>query len=61
MTAMLWEFIIASVYWSILYKIDKARVEDDPKLKFWNIDYHAIMLTLLLVEWLLNRIYFEIN
>ena len=61
MTAMLWEFSIATVYWSVLFKIHGGRIIDDPKLKFWNTDYHALMMILLLVEWLLNRIYFEIN
>ena len=61
MTALLWECIIVSIYWSLLYENDKARMEGQPALKFWNIYYHALILVILIIEWSLNRIFFELN
>mmetsp|Transcript_11730 Transcript_11730/g.15932 ORF Transcript_11730/g.15932 Transcript_11730/m.15932 type:complete len:86 (+) Transcript_11730:445-702(+) len=61
MAALLWECLISSVYWSILYSYDKERVAGSPSKKFWNYAAHLFPIVFLTIEWLLNRIFFEMN
>ena len=60
MTALLWECVIASVYWSLLYPDDKANL-NTPKEKWWNDCLHMLPICVLTIDWFLNRIYFELN
>ena len=60
MTALLWECVIASVYWTLLYPDDKARLTT-PASKWWNFCEHLIPICVLTIDWFLNRVYFEIN
>ena len=62
MTALLWECVIASVYWTILYPEDrKHRLKDDLSANIWNVFDHGVPVIVLLTDWFLNRIYFEFN
>ena len=58
-TAILWESFIASVYWTILYPGDRARLEGKVGMNIWNCFDHAFPLIFLITDWFLNRIYFE--
>lgn len=62
MTAFLWECVIASVYWSILYPADrKGYLKDNPSGNWWNCCDHFFPIVALITDWFLNRIYFEFN
>ena len=61
MTALLWECVIASVYWTILYPSDRARLKGDVAKNIWNVFDHAVPIIVLFTDWFLNRIYFEWN
>ena len=61
MTAILWETVICSVYWSILYPDDRARLEGKVGANIWNCLDHAFPFIFLCTDWCLNRIYFEAN
>lgn len=61
MTALLWESVIASVYWSILYWPDKDYLKDHLGKQLWNYCDHLVPICVLLTDWFLNRIYFEWN
>ena len=59
MAAILWESVIASVYWSILWPGDRGKHEGS--WYYWNAGDHAAPIILLTIDFLLNRIYFELN
>ena len=60
MTALLWECIIASIYWPILYPEDrKQRLIGDTRAQIGNVFDHAVPIILLWVDWALNRIWIE--
>ena len=59
-TAMLWELVIFTIYWTLLYKDDKASGRlDTPWRMFSDCMDHLFPLTCLIFEWCLNRIYFD--
>ena len=59
-TALLWECVIFSVYWTLLFPGDKDHLDTTEE---WIDDLadHLFPILLLLTEWSLNRIYFEKN
>ena len=59
-TAILWESVIFTVYWSILFPSDIARLTT-PMIWFNDFLEHFFPLFCLLIEWSLNCIYFERN
>ena len=61
-TAILWELVIFTIYWSLLYPDDKASGRlDTPWAMFSDCLDHMFPLAFLITEWCLNRIYFEKN
>ena len=61
-SALLWELIIFTIYWSLLYPDDKASGRlDTPWAMFSDCLDHMFPLAFLITEWCLNRIYFEKN
>lgn len=61
MTAMLWECVIASVYWSILYWPDRDYLKAHPVDELWNFSDHLVPICVLWIDWSLNRVFFEFN
>lgn len=61
MNALLWECVIASVYWTILWPSDKKSHAGQAGFYFWNAGDHLAPICLLTIDWLFNRIYFELN
>jgi hypothetical protein len=59
MMALLWESVIASVYWSILWPDDKKAHHG--VWFFWNAGDHAAPIILLTIDFIFNRVYWELN
>ena len=60
-TALLWECVIASVYWPTMYPADRRTHMNDFKWNFANACDHLLPICVLFTDWLLNRIYYEWN
>lgn len=61
-TALLWECIIASIYWTILYPTDrKNRLLGHPWAQFFNVFDHAVPVICLWLDWCLNCVWIEWN
>lgn len=61
MTAVMWQSVISIVYWSVLYEDDKERVGNTFMGNYWNFCDHLFPIIFLIIDWFLNRIYFEKN
>ena len=61
-TILLWECIIASIYWPVLFPADlEDRLRGKPLKQFSNLFDHAVPVTCLWIDWVLNRIWVEWN
>ena len=61
-TIIVWECIIASIYWPVLYPADlEDRLRGHPWKQFSNCFDHAVPVACLWIDWALNRIWIEWN
>lgn len=62
MAAFVWECVIATVYWTLLFSQDlKQNLRDHPGKQIVNVFAHGVPLVTLTLDFLLNRVYFEFN